>query len=74
MLRSPAVTWLAVIGAVLLSGCASPREKTAPCRHPLARSFAAEGGPGDCVIEGAVNPDRQAVLRAIEAATALPLR
>jgi uncharacterized protein YceK len=68
MVRRLAPVILAALCAVL-SGCATPKERTAPCKRlPGQTNFAAEDHAPDCASIRAVNLDRQAALAAIEAA------
>ena len=56
---------LAVAFAVLASGCATPREKTAPCKRPTNLSSYASAND-DCGPMRSVNDDRAGALRAIQ--------
>jgi hypothetical protein len=56
---------LALILAVLASGCGTPREKTAPCKRPAnLSSYAAMAS--ECGPMISVNTDRAAALAAIQ--------
>jgi len=56
---------LAVAFAVLASGCATPREKTAPCKRPTNLSSYASMGD-ECGPMRPLNADRAAALAAIQ--------
>jgi hypothetical protein len=51
--------------AVLVSGCGTPREKTAPCKRPANLTNYASRGDG-CGPMISVNADRAAALAAIQ--------
>ncbi len=56
---------LVLILAALVSGCGTPREKTAPCKRPAnLTSYVSTGG--DCGPMRSINPDRAAALAAIQ--------
>ena len=60
-----AATALALILAVLASGCGTPREKTAPCKRPANLSSYATTGD-ECGPLTTINADRAAALAAIQ--------
>lgn len=63
--RQCTATALVLILAALVSGCGTPREKTAPCKRPAnLTSFASTGD--DCGPMRSINPDRAAALAAIQ--------
>ena len=49
--------------AIVASGCATPREKTAPCKRPA--NLATYAPVGECGTMHALNTDRAAALAAI---------
>lgn len=51
--------------ALLVSGCGTPREKTAPCKRPANLSSYASTGD-ECGAMMSVNADRAAALAAIQ--------
>lgn len=58
-------TALALILAVLASGCGTPREKTAPCKRPA--NLLSYANPGaDCGPMRSINPDKAMALAAIQ--------
>lgn len=59
------VTVLALAGAVLASGCGTPREKTAPCKRPANLSSYASM-ERECGSMKPLNTDRAAALSAIQ--------
>lgn len=60
-----AATALALILAILASGCGTPREKTAPCKRPanLSSYVATES---ECGPMMSVNTNRAAALEAVQ--------
>ncbi len=59
------VAAVAVVLAVLVTGCRTPREKTAPCKRPAnLMTYASVGG--ECGSTGAINPDSAAALLEIQ--------
>ena len=56
---------LVCVLAVLVSGCGTPREKSAPCKRPANLSSYASMGD-ECGPMMSVNADRAAALAAIE--------
>ena len=58
-------TAIALVVAVLASGCGTPREKTAPCKRPANLSSYASTGD-ECGPMISVNADRAAALAAIQ--------
>ncbi|MEI9411902.1 hypothetical protein O7A60_24485 [Mesorhizobium sp. Ld1326N3] len=47
--------------ALLLAGCGTPKEKSAPCKRPaLETAYAAQGAELECGPMRAVNPDSPA--------------
>ncbi len=59
------VTALVFSLALLVSGCGTPREKTAPCKRPANLSSYASTGDG-CGPMRSVNTDSAAALAAIQ--------
>ncbi|MBB6355698.1 hypothetical protein ACFFTN_13355 [Aminobacter aganoensis] len=56
---------LTLILTALVSGCGTPREKTAPCKRPAnLTSYAGMGE--DCGLMRSINPDKAAALAAIQ--------
>lgn len=63
--RKCSMTALMLILAALVSGCGTPREKTAPCKRPAnLTSYAGTGR--DCGPMRSINPDGAAALAAIQ--------
>ncbi|MCC2095680.1 MAG: hypothetical protein KDJ29_02240 [Hyphomicrobiales bacterium] len=61
-------TAIALVVAVLASGCGTPREKTAPCKRPAnLTSYASTGD--ECGPMKSMNADRAAALAAIQGLT-----
>lgn len=58
-------TALALILAVLASGCGTPREKTAPCKRPANLSSYASTG-SECGPMRSINADKGMALAAIQ--------
>jgi hypothetical protein len=56
----------ALLAALALAGCGTPREKTAPCKRPANLSSYAADIRVDCGPMVAVNADRKAALTAID--------
>lgn len=59
------MTTLMLILAALVSGCGTPREKTAPCKRPANLTSYASAGD-DCGPMRSINRDRAAALAAIQ--------
>jgi hypothetical protein len=51
---------------LLVGGCGTPKEKTAPCKRPANQSSYAPEETADCGPMSLVNSDPAAALRAIE--------
>lgn len=63
--RRCTATAIALVLAVLASGCGTPREKTAPCKRPAnLTSYASTGD--ECGPMMSINADRAAALAAIQ--------
>ena len=63
--RRCTTTAIALVLAVLASGCGTPREKTAPCKRPA--NLSSYASPGDeCGPMMSVNANRAAALAAIQ--------
>lgn len=58
---------IAICGVLLLTGCGTPKEKSAPCKRPATLTNLASDPRLECGPMQAVNPDRQAAQAAIEA-------
>jgi len=64
--RQCSMTALMLVLAALVSGCGTPREKTAPCKRPA--NLMSYAGTGDeCGPMQSINPDKAAALAAIQA-------
>lgn len=59
------IATLLVLALAILSGCGTPREKTAPCKRPTNLSSYASAND-DCGPMRSVNDDRAGALRAIQ--------
>ncbi|MCB1468797.1 MAG: hypothetical protein KDK08_17040 [Rhizobiaceae bacterium] len=63
--RRCTTTAIALVLAVLASGCGTPREKTAPCKRPAnLTSYASTGD--ECGPMKSINVDKAAALAAIQ--------
>ncbi|OQM73365.1 hypothetical protein [Manganibacter manganicus] len=63
--RRCTTTAIALVLAVLASGCGTPREKTAPCKRPAnLTSYASTGD--ECGPMKSINADSAAALAAIQ--------
>lgn len=63
--RQCSATVLVLIVATLVSGCGTPREKTAPCKRP-ANLTSYTSTEDDCGPMRSINPDRAAALAVIQ--------